>query len=60
MANKKTFKSPSELADFLKETLRNNEDLLKSHALENVADAIDELYSDEADANYDDSYEESY
>lgn len=56
---KNKFKSPSELADFLKQTLEENADLIKSRYKDNIEYELDNLYEDEADANYEDSYEDS-
>lgn len=53
------FTNKDQLADFLKATLRSNDGLLKGIYANCIADQINELYDDEADVDYEDSYEDS-
>lgn len=54
-----TFDNKDKLADFLKATLAQNADLINDDYIEDINETISELYQDEADANYEDSYESS-
>lgn len=56
---KKKFKTRDELADFLKETLKDNSELMNDSAKNTLDYAIDELYEYEASPDYEDSYEDS-
>lgn len=56
---KKKFNDRSEIADFFKETLKENSSLLNDSTKAELEDAIDCLYDYEASPDYEDSYEDS-
>lgn len=53
------FETKDQLADFLNSTLQVNKELVKDRFLGYIEDEVSRLYDDEADADYEDSYEDS-
>lgn len=54
------FDSKDKLADFLLEVLSENSHLIKGHYLDDIQSSVNDVYDEIADADYVDSYEDSY